>query len=212
MPVCAAPPFASEAAASCDERWRAHDLLRLRRLAAFDGEPDWVRDAFERAPYAVVRRAFAAPGLRCRSACAARSGLSGGRRAASTNIVEAISPRRRGVPRNRPDATRAALPAFVAFASCNRMHKAHSTRLSGARPAALVSNSPRETAASIAQSGDLDLLIRHRRRLSRECARATLLSYLQTLARETRIRIDAQTREHQQAASRSPSGPPASHA
>ena len=63
MQVCAAPPFAADHALSCDARWRAHDLLRLHRLPQFDGEPAWVRGAFERAPYAVVRRALAADGF-----------------------------------------------------------------------------------------------------------------------------------------------------
>jgi len=50
MQICAAPPFDSDRASTADTRWRPHDLLRLGRLPRFDGEPDWLRAAFERAP------------------------------------------------------------------------------------------------------------------------------------------------------------------
>jgi len=188
MPVCAAPPFASNAAASCDERWRAHDLLRLRRLAAFDGEPDWVRDAFERAPYAVVRRALAAPGFVAIGLRGAQRSQRYGTWAASTDIVEAVSPE--ALVRNEPDATRAALPAFVAFARLQRDAQSALNALVWGPTGSVGFELATQTAAAT-QSSDLDLLIRTPERLSRECA-ADLLSYLQTLARETGIRIDAQ--------------------
>ena len=62
MRVCAAPPFDAaltlRGSTSRDARWRPHDLLRLARLASFDEEPAWARDAFARAPFVVVRRAL----------------------------------------------------------------------------------------------------------------------------------------------------------
>ncbi|CAH2923614.1 MAG: Malonate decarboxylase holo-[acyl-carrier-protein] synthase (EC [uncultured Paraburkholderia sp.] len=188
MPVCAAPPFAGELAVSCDERWRAHDLLRLRHLAAFDGEPAWVRDAFERAPYAVVRRALVAEGIVAIGVRGTERSQRYGTWAASTDIVEAVAPE--ALVRSVPPAGRAALPAFAALAVLQRDARGVLNNMVWGPTGSAGFELATQTAA-VTQSSDLDLLIRTPEQLSRDCA-ADLLNHLQALARETGIRIDAQ--------------------
>ncbi|AFT89551.1 malonate decarboxylase holo-ACP synthase [Paraburkholderia phenoliruptrix] len=188
MPVCAAPPFACELAVSCDERWRAHDLLRLRRLAAFDGEPAWVRDAFERAPYAVVRRALVAEGIVAIGVRGTGRSQRYGTWAASTDVAEVVSPE--ALVCSAPPTGRAGLPAFAALAALQRdAGSILNTMVWG--PAGSAGFELAARTAAVTPSSDLDLLIRTPQQLSRDCA-VDLLTHLQALARETGIRIDAQ--------------------
>ncbi|MGY6257342.1 malonate decarboxylase holo-ACP synthase [Paraburkholderia caledonica] len=192
MRVCAAPPFAAQSAGPCagssDTRWRPHDLLHLRRLAAFEGEPAWVRDAFERAPYAVVRRALTALGVVAVGVRGEERSQRYGTWVASAEIVEAIAPE--ALVRNEPLAGRAALPAFVALAALQRDPASALNRLVwGPTGSAGFELATRRNMVS--ESSDLDLLIRTPERLSRDCA-ADLLDRFDALSRQTGIRIDAQ--------------------
>ena len=196
MRVCAAPPFrtpsttpsAGSCAESPDARWRPHDLLRLRRLAAFDGEPAWVRDAFERAPYAVVRRALAAQNIVAIGVRGAQRSQRYGTWAASADIVAVLAPE--ALVRNEPLAGRAALPAFTALAALRRdTARALNGFVWG--PTGSVGFELATQINAVSESSDLDLSIRTPERLSRESA-ADLLDQLDTLARQTGIRIDAQ--------------------
>ncbi|WP_027799971.1 malonate decarboxylase holo-ACP synthase [Paraburkholderia dilworthii] len=187
MRVCAAPPFTTPCAGSSDERWRPHDLLRLRRLAAFDGEPAWVRDAFERAPYAVVRRALASQDIVAIGVRGAQRSQRYGTWAASADIVEALAPE--ALAHDEPLAGRAVLPAFAALAALRRQASALNGFVWGPTGGAGFELATQTKAVS--ESSDLDLLIRTPERLSRESA-ADLLDQLDTLARQTGIRIDAQ--------------------
>jgi len=188
MPVCAAPPFASELAVSCDERWRAHDLLRLRSLTAFDGEPAWVRGAFERAPYAVVRRALSAHGVVAIGVRGAGRSQRYGTWTASTEIVEVVAPE--ALVFREPPRARATLPAFVALAGLRRNPCCPLNALVWG-PSGSVGFELATCTDAVTPSSDLDLLIRTPERLSRELA-GNLLNHLQTVALETGIRIDAQ--------------------
>jgi len=188
MQVCAAPPFPGELAVSCDERWRAHDLLCLRSLVAYDGEPAWVRGAFERAPYAVVRRALSAHGIVAIGVRGAGRSQRYGTWTAATEIVDVVAPE--ALLFSEPTRERAALPAFVALAALRgNPRNALNALVWGPSGSAGFELATRTDA--VTPSSDLDLLIRTPERLSRECA-ADLLNHLQTVALETGSRIDAQ--------------------
>jgi len=188
MRTCAAPPFATDSALQCDARWRPHDLLRLRRLPAFDGEPEWVRAAFAGAPFAVVRRAQAAPGF-------IAIGVRGNGRAQrygtwveSGDIEAAIAPEDLAVSLPA-DAERCALPAFALYAALRREARyldALSWGPTGSAGFELVSGIPTVTVTS-----DLDLLVRTPRTLSRERAKQ-MLNELELHAQRAGIRVDVQ--------------------
>jgi phosphoribosyl-dephospho-CoA transferase len=188
MRVCAAPPFATEAARACDVRWRAHDLLKLRRLPSFDGEPSWVRDAFARAPFAVVRRAeaaagFVAIGMRGR-ARAERYGTW----AHADDIEHAIAPEELDGIFTSGD--RRNLPAFVALDALRR-HDAPLLDTFAWGPTGSVGFELATGNATATESSDLDLLIRTPGKLAHEAAVA-LLGQLQATAEKHSVRIDAQ--------------------
>jgi phosphoribosyl-dephospho-CoA transferase len=190
MPVCAPPPFhldAASTAPSGDTHWQPHDLLRLRRLRHDDSEPPWVRDAFARAPFAVVRRAQAAAGF-------IAIGLRGDTRQqrygawAEADDVEAAATPEELVDID-PSGERRALPAFVALAAL----RSHATTLAAFRwgPTGSVGFELATGFPAVTSSSDLDLLIRAPARLTHEAAVA-MLSELQAHARREGIRIDAQ--------------------
>ncbi|HEX7934546.1 MAG TPA: malonate decarboxylase holo-ACP synthase, partial [Paraburkholderia sp.] len=181
-------PFVRESAVSCDARWRPHDLLRLRRLPAFDGEPAWVRHAFARAPYAVVRRAFAAPEYVAIGLRGAQRSQRYGTWVASADIIDAVAPE--ALARGQPLSGRGALPAFVALAALQRDTRSplHGFAWGPTGSAGFELATKVET---VTASSDLDLLIRMPNRFTHESA-ASLLDHLQTLAREAGIRVDAQ--------------------
>ncbi|HZZ05547.1 malonate decarboxylase holo-ACP synthase [Paraburkholderia sp.] len=188
MQVCAAPPFAADHALSCDARWLPHDLLRLYRLRQFDGEPAWVRGSFERAPYAVVRRAPAADGF-------VAIGLRGAERTQRygtwvhlDDIETAVPPE--ALAQCRPLAERAALPAFTALAALQRDTTGTLAEFvwgpTGSTGFELATQAP-----TVTFSSDLDLLIRAPEKRSHHAA-IQLLNYLQAIAQRAGIRVDAQ--------------------
>lgn len=188
MQVCATPPFASTQALSGDARWQPHDLLRLNRLRQFDGEPPWVRGSFERAPYAVVRRAPAADGF-------VAIGLRGAERSqrygtwAHLDDIETVVPPEALALRS-PLAGRDALPAFVALATLQRDMAGALTGFAwgptGSAGFELATQAP-----AVTRSSDLDLLIRAPEKLSQHAA-IQLLNHLQAIAQHAGIRVDAQ--------------------
>jgi len=187
MQPCAAPPFAPDSERLCDPRWRAHDLLRLRRLPRLDGEPDWVREAFARAPFVVVRRAMAAPGFVAVGVRGEHRAQRYGTWAETGDIEEAIAPE--DFAASMPAAGRCLLPAFATLAvlrhetACLR---ALSWGPTGSAGFELATHVPTVTVTS-----DLDLLIRSPRKLRRETA-AQMLAELQTRALHAGIRVDVQ--------------------
>ncbi|MGF6774405.1 phosphoribosyl-dephospho-CoA transferase [Paraburkholderia sp. GAS199] len=192
MPVCAAPPFAADHARSCDARWRAHDLLRLRRLPYFDGEPDWVRAAFERAPYVVVRRALTADGFLAVGLRGAQRSHRYGTWVKTDDVDDAVTPE--ALCGREPPATRAGLPAFKALAALQRDWSQARTATENALVWGPTGSTGFELAtqvSAVSASSDLDLLIRTPAKLPLEHA-AHLLTQLQTIAAEAGVRIDAQ--------------------
>lgn len=192
MQVCAAPPFAVEEALSCDARWHAHDLLRLHRLPVFDGEPEWVRAAFERAPVAVVRRALAADGFVAIGVRGAERSQRYGTWARLADIESAVLPEALAGRAPLTDA-RAALPAFNALAGLQQDSEGPLSHFvwgpTGSAGFELATRVPTVNASS-----DLDLLIRAPAALERDHAR-TLLRQLQIHAAHAGcagIRVDAQ--------------------
>ncbi|SIT46151.1 Phosphoribosyl-dephospho-CoA transferase [Paraburkholderia ribeironis] len=188
MRVCAAPPFVATRVLSCDPRWRPHDLLCLKRLAAFDDEPAWVREAFERAPYAVVRRAPAEAGYVAIGVRGVERAQRYGTWARSTDIVSAVPPET--LVQTSAPAGRDALPPFVALCAL-RSDAASLLRgfvwgPTGSAGFELATRTPTVTGSS-----DLDLLIRTPAPLAHDLARE-LAEYLQALAQRVGIRVDAQ--------------------
>ncbi|HEY2020581.1 malonate decarboxylase holo-ACP synthase [Paraburkholderia sp.] len=193
MRVCAAAPFDTSRAvsranaATSDARWRPHDLLRLQSLRSFDDEPAWVRDAFARAPYAVVRRALGADGFVAIGVRGAGRAQRYGTWAHQDDIVGVVSPE--SLLRVQP-AKRRELPAFVALAALRRDACAALAGFAwgptGSTGFELATQVP-----SVAEASDLDLLIRAPEPLALSVARL-VFDQLQTLAQSIGIRIDAQ--------------------
>ncbi|NML34051.1 malonate decarboxylase holo-ACP synthase [Paraburkholderia antibiotica] len=202
MRVCAAAPFeiacgasregsvanAAATAPASNTRWQPHDLLRLRCLRSFDGEPAWVRDAFERAPYAVVRRALTADGFVAIGLRGAERAQRYGTWAHAGEIVEVVSPE--ALVQMQPADERIALPSFVALASLQRDSCGPLADFvwgpTGSTGFELATRAP-----TVNEASDLDLLIRAPAPLALDPARA-LLEQLQTLAARLGMRIDAQ--------------------
>lgn len=187
MRVCAAPPFSDDAPRADDARWRAHDLLRVARLARADDEPDWVRDAFARAPWAVVRRAQAAAG------CVA-VGIRGAARAHRfgtwlhhQDIESICSPE--DLLHIPPSIDRRALPAFVALARLRTSPSALDGYAWG--PAGSTGFELASGVRAVSASSDLDLLIRMPERPDPAAIR-TLAALLAHAAERAATRVDAQ--------------------
>ncbi|WP_322093700.1 malonate decarboxylase holo-ACP synthase [Paraburkholderia bannensis] len=187
MRVCAAPPFAADAPRVEQARWRAHDLLRLARLAPVPDEPAWVRDAFARAPFAVVRRAQAAAGF-------VAAGVRGTARSERfgtwidvQDIESSISPE--SLLAVEPVAQRASLPAFLALAALRDsadLMNAFAWGPTGSAGFELAARVP-----TISETSDLDLLIR----MPERCDATTIETLFEALthaAQHARTRIDAQ--------------------
>lgn len=190
MQVCAAPPFSSDRASSCDARWRPHDLLRLQRLQAFDGEPSWVREAFERAPYAVVRRALAGDGFVAIGLRGVGRSQRYGTWASSADVVSAVSPEALALSCT-PLEGRNALPAFAALTALQNDAagplSAFAWGPTGSAGFELATHVPAVTASS-----DLDLLIRAHDQPLAPTVASGLRDYLQALAQRVGVRVDAQ--------------------
>ncbi|RFU44164.1 malonate decarboxylase holo-ACP synthase [Paraburkholderia sp. DHOC27] len=187
-PTCAPAPFDASAALSCDTRWRAHDLLRLRRLPQPEGEPEWVRYAFARAPFAVVRRAPAAFGV-------VAVGMRGANRAQryatwaeADDIVEIISPE--DFAASWPAAIgRRALPAFATLDVLRR--EALTLRGFAWGPTGSAGFELATQVPTVSVTSDLDLLIRTPNHLSRDEA-TQLFTELQAHALRAGSRVDVQ--------------------
>jgi phosphoribosyl-dephospho-CoA transferase len=187
MRMCAAPPFAPDAPRADDARWRAHDLLRLARLTPVEGEPDWVRPAFDRAPFAVVRRAQAAPGF-------VAAGMRGASRAERfgtwidvQDIELSVSPE--SLLTVAPSPERAALGAFVALAALREAPGALHDFVWG--PAGSTGFELATQVPTLTESSDLDVLIR----MPHRCDPATihaLATALTHAAQRASTRVDAQ--------------------
>jgi phosphoribosyl-dephospho-CoA transferase len=187
MPVCAPPPFAPAHACAADARWRAHDLLRLDALPHADGEPDWVRDAWTRAPFAVVRRAAAAAGFVAVGVRGTSRAERYGTWARSDDVAEAVAPE--DLAHRLPAGSRASLPAFALLDALRediRSLQGLHWGPTGSAGFELAAGVPAVTPAS-----DLDLLIRTPDQLPRIAA-AGLLDALEARARRAGIRIDVQ--------------------
>jgi phosphoribosyl-dephospho-CoA transferase len=188
MPVCATPPFALDGVSECDARWRPHDLLRLSRLPQLDGEPEWLRDAFARAPFAVVRRAPAASGF-------VAVGVRGTGRAQryatwaeTDDILEAISPE--DFAASWPVAIgRRALPAFATLDVLRR--SAETLRGFTWGPTGSTGFELATQLPSVTVTSDLDLLIRTPEQLSRDLA-TQMFTELQAYALRAGSRVDVQ--------------------
>jgi phosphoribosyl-dephospho-CoA transferase len=190
MRVCAAAPFApADARTDDDTRWQAHDILHVRRLEPFENEPAWVRDAFARAPFVVVRRAQAAAGF---GAVGVR-GMARNERYGTwvrSEDIEAVFPPDALWPlRSALAPERAALPAFVALdALCGdtSCFGSYAWGPAGSTGFELATGTP-----TITQTSDLDLLIRIPNRFSHDEAER-LQAVLDRHATQAGVRIDAQ--------------------
>lgn len=187
MRVCAAPPFAADAPRVDDARWRAHDLLRVARLDRADNEPDWVRDALARAPWAVVRRAPAAAGF-------VAVGIRGTTRAQRfgtwlyhKDIESICSPE--DLLDTLPSGDRLALPAFAALAALRASPSALDGYTWG--PTGSTGFELATGVQTISASSDLDLLIRMPERPAPAAIRA-LADTLAHAADRSGTRVDAQ--------------------
>lgn len=188
MQVCAAPPFAVDRALSCDARWRAHDLLSLRHLPQFEDEPAWVREAFGRAPYAVVRRAQAAEGVVAIGLRGMKRSQRYGTWAYATDIEAVTTPE--ALSQQLPVAARGTLPAFRVLAALQGDAAGVLAGFvwgpTGSTGFELATQVPTVTASS-----DLDLLIHAPERLPYDAANQ-MLDHLHVLAQRAGIRVDAQ--------------------
>ncbi|AMV45121.1 malonate decarboxylase holo-ACP synthase [Paraburkholderia caribensis] len=190
MRVCAAAPFAPDDAPFADAlRWQAHDIVRLRRLESFDNEPAWVRAAFARAPFAVVRRAQAPAGWIAIGLRGAARNERYGTWARSDDIEVVLSPEALSSLPCALAADRAGLPVFVALDALRRDTSSLGSFIWGPTGSVgfeLATGKPTATATS-----DLDLLIRIPNHLSRNDAQC-LQARLDEHAAHAGIRIDVQ--------------------
>jgi phosphoribosyl-dephospho-CoA transferase len=168
-------------------RWQPHDVLRLARLPALEGEPAWVRDAFSRAPYAVVRRARSATGFVAIGIRGATRSHRYGTWVAAGDVECAFSPE--ALLAHQPAASRSALPVFVALAAMRAAPGClaqFSWGPAGSSGFELATQMP-----TVTPSSDLDLLIHAPDRLAVSAAQQ-LLGELQMHAERAQTRVDAQ--------------------
>ena len=190
MPVCAAAPFArDDVLAAGDPRWQPHDMLRLRRLGTFDGEPAWVRAAFARAPFAVVRRAQAAAGFIAVGVRGSARNERYGTWVRSDDIDAVFRPEALLPSRSALAAYRAALPAFVALDALYRDASCFGSLVWG--PAGSVGFELAARVPTVTPTSDLDLLIRTPDYLPHDEARH-IQAALDRHAAHAATRIDAQ--------------------
>jgi phosphoribosyl-dephospho-CoA transferase len=186
MRACALPPWAPDATLAHDTRWRAHDLLKLRRLPASPDEPDWVRAAFTRAPFVVVRRAECAAGFVAVGVRGPERHARYGTWVETADIEAVLAPE--DVARAQPVIERAHFAAFVAL---NRVRdtqilSAYSWGPTGSAGFELATGVPTASASS-----DLDLLLRTPDPLSRDAARG-LFDAVTAQAALAGTRVDVQ--------------------
>ncbi|SIT35441.1 Phosphoribosyl-dephospho-CoA transferase [Paraburkholderia piptadeniae] len=190
MRESAVAPFAlDDAAASGDPRWQPHDILRLHRLEAFDNEPAWVRDAFARAPFVVVRRAQVAPGFVAVGVRGAARNERYGTWARSDDIEAVVKPE--GLPSpSTLGADRRALSALVALDALRRDSSSTLDTFAWG-PTGSVGFELATFTPTVTSTSDLDLLIRMPNHFPRDEAQR-LQTLLDTHAMRAGIRIDAQ--------------------
>jgi phosphoribosyl-dephospho-CoA transferase len=168
-------------------QWRAHDLLKLRRLSHFDAEPVWVREAFSRAPFAVIRRAQVAAGFIAIGIRGSSRAERYGAWARHADVETLFSPE--DLVEVTPLLERVALPAFAALSALRRnaaILNDHVWGPAGSAGFELATHMP-----TVTSSSDLDLLIRAPERLTHEAALA-LQAELDRHATHENVRIDAQ--------------------
>jgi phosphoribosyl-dephospho-CoA transferase len=187
MRVCAVPPFAASAPRVADSRYRAHDLVRVSRLAHTHDEPDWVRAALERAPWAVVRRADAPEGF----IAAGVRGMARDERFGTwlhhQDIETICSPE--DLMKREPRAERGALPAFMALTLLRETVSPLHTLSWG--PTGSTGFELATGTATLSTTSDLDLLIRLPERSEPVVLRA-LAELLANVAARAGTRVDAQ--------------------
>jgi phosphoribosyl-dephospho-CoA transferase len=189
MRVCAAAPFAREdAPAVGDARWLAHDILRLRRLEAFDNEPAWVRDALARAPFVVVRRAQAAAGFVAVGVRGVARNERYGTWARSADIEDVVKPEALLSALHLAEDRRA-FPALLALDALRLDASCLGSLTWG--PTGSVGFELATRAPTVTATSDLDLLIRMPNHLSRDEAKQ-IQTTLDTHAARAGVRIDAQ--------------------
>lgn len=187
MRVCAAPPFAADAPRVVDARWRAHDLVRVLHMAHSHDEPEWVRAALARAPWAVVRRAQAAEGFVAVGVRGTARDQRFGTWLADQDIETICSPE--DLSQREPHAGRRALPAFAALTLLREMVSPLRTLSwgpTGSTGFELASGTP-----ALSPTSDLDLLIRLPERREPAVLRE-LAGVLAHAAARAGTRVDAQ--------------------
>ncbi|MGH8782373.1 malonate decarboxylase holo-ACP synthase [Paraburkholderia sp.] len=170
-----------------DMRCRPHDLLRLRRLPHADDEPSWLRDAWARAPFAVVRRSPAADGFVAIGVRGATRAQRYGTWATSADIEQRIAPEH--LVNEAPYPHRHDLPVFAALALLLR--DAVCLRQFAWGPTGSVGFELGTNQPTVNASSDLDLLIRTPGPLTLADAQH-LFDELQHAAQRAGTRIDAQ--------------------
>lgn len=187
MWVCAAPPFAAGAPCVADGRWRPHDLLRVARLPQADNEPEWVRAAFARTPWVVVRRAPAAEDFVAVGVRGAARGQRFGTWIHHQDVESIFSPE--DLQRVQPQDGRSALPAFVALAALRDTPSPLHELTWG--PTGSAGFELAASTLTLSASSDLDLLIRLPQRCEAGAIRA-LAEVLAHAAARAHTRVDAQ--------------------
>ncbi|MGV2290534.1 malonate decarboxylase holo-ACP synthase [Trinickia sp. YCB016] len=184
--ACALPPWTANAPVASDTRWHAHDLLKLERLPELPGEPAWVRSAFARAPFAVVRRAESAAGFVAIGVRGAERNARYGTWAEAGDIEAVIAPE--DLAGTLPTFDRAPYPVYKILHTVRQTGclSAFTWGPTGSAGFELATGLP-----TVSSSSDLDLLIRTPAPLSIDTARA-LLDELTAHAARAGTRIDVQ--------------------
>jgi phosphoribosyl-dephospho-CoA transferase len=162
-------------------------VLRLRRLPVLDGEPGWVRDAFQHSPFAVVRRAPATPDFVAVGIRGASRAQRYGTWAQDADVELAVAPE--ALVASVPSPGRARLPAFAALAALQRSPGSLASCVWG--PTGSVGFELATRTSAVTASSDLDLLIRAPDRLQPAVA-SRLFAELLALAERAGIRVDVQ--------------------
>lgn len=187
MRVCAAPPFAADAPRVADARWRAHDLLRVLRIPCAHNEPEWVRAALERAPWAVVRRAEAPAGFVAAGVRGSARDQRFGTWLHHQDIEAVCSPE--DLLQREPQAGRSTLPAFAALTLLRE--RVSPLREFAWGPTGSTGFELASGVATLSATSDLDLLIRLPERSEAALLRS-LADVLAHAAARAGTRVDAQ--------------------
>jgi len=191
MHARAAPSLEAHASRADEPRWRAHDLLRIARptarLTSGADAPDWLRAAFARTPFVVVRRAPAPSGFVAVGVRGATRAQRFGTWVPVADIDAAYSPE--DLVASEPTGERRTLPAFVALALLRDARSALQDFAWG--PTGSAGFELAAHTATVSTSSDLDLLIRTPERCDAPAIRA-LVDVLANASTHAQTRIDAQ--------------------